>query len=302
MDRITKNRLGRIHFVALDAAMAQYTPYKVGGKAEALAMPQTEEQVLEILRFVNQHNVPHFFLGNGSNILISDLGYDGVVIKLGKEFEKVTINGTIVNAGAAADLWTVIRMTALEGLSGLEALSGIPGSLGGALFMNAGAYGKTISDHLVRVRCIDPETLRVSWIDQATIQYEYRGSAISLYHLWAEFLLDLADVDKVKIAVAQYLAKRRQSQPLSKPSAGCVFKNPPGLHAGLIIDELGLKGLAVGGAEVSSDHANFIVNTGGATASDIYELMNIVKKTVKIRTDVELELEVQLKGSFTEFE
>ncbi len=296
MDRLKRNKLAKLDCIEFNVSLSDYTTYKVGGEAAAFAHPHTEEEVIEVLQAVKGLDIPFFFIGNGSNMLISDLGYDGVVIKLGRGFEAISVNGNIAKAGSSASLWELVKYTARHSLSGLEPLSGIPGSVGGALLMNAGAYGKSISDVLVRLRAIDPETLRVSWYDQASIQYKYRSSGIPLFHLSAEFLLEPDNLDEIKKRIAVYLAKRKSAQPLDKPSAGCVFKNPPDDHAGRIIDELGLKGLSSGGAEVSSKHANFIVNNGGAKAKDIYELINMVKKTVKLQKGIDLELEVQLKG------
>ncbi|MFP4459811.1 MAG: UDP-N-acetylmuramate dehydrogenase [Candidatus Zixiibacteriota bacterium] len=278
--------------------LAPYTTYGVGGETPLMIFPETDREAADTIEILCSNRIPYMILGNGSNILISDKGYPGVVVQFGKKFRKIDINGSIVTVGAMALLWDLVRKCAENGLSGLEDLAGIPGSVGGALYMNAGAYGTEISDKIIKIKGIDKKNCEMHWHDQGAMNFEYRKGPNRMIYLWAEFLMTIEDSEKCIAKIKEINNKRDENQPLNKRSAGCVFKNPEGEHAGKIIDEIGLKGLSYNGAEVSSKHANFIISSSAAKAGDIWKLIKMVKKTVKKYKNIQLETEIILKGEF----
>lgn len=238
-------------------------------------------------------------IGNGSNILVRDGGFDGVIIKLGDAFTKVEQDGKRITAGAAALLSTVSKEAAQRGLTGMEFAGGIPGSLGGAVYMNAGAYGGEMKDVVKSVKAISPDGMREYIADVSELALSYRHSIFTENgDIVTEVTLELENGDKAEIekTMRELAEKRSSKQPLKFPSAGSFFKRPEGHFAGALIEEAGLKGLSVGGAQVSPLHAGFIVNAGGAAAGDIISLMKLVQNTVKDRTGVELVPEVRIIG------
>ncbi|MDR1684355.1 MAG: UDP-N-acetylmuramate dehydrogenase [Elusimicrobiota bacterium] len=285
--------------VVFNAPMAACTTYKTGGAAQALALPQNLEQLKNILLFAKENNLRLRVLGLGSNILVSDGGVSGVVCCL-KNISGVDINGNMLSAGAGAPLDEVVRKATDAGLEGLEGLSGIPGSVGGAVFMNAGAYNQETFDHLLSIDFMD-ESGRITTLLKKDLKYGYRRvegieNLIVLNALWR--LTPAQNAAALKTRRLEILASRAQKQPLEYPSAGSVFKRPPNNFASALIDKCGLKGLRIGAAQVSPKHAGFIVNTGNAAAADIKQLMDEVQKRVLAQTGVRLELEQILWGDF----
>ena len=285
--------------IICDADMAEYTSFRAGGKAAVLVQPGSAEELREILRFLSAEDVPHFVLGNGTNVLFKDSGYDGVVVRIGKAFEGVDIEGDVLRCGSGTLLSVVAREALAAGLTGFEFASGIPGSVGGAVFMNAGAYGGELKDVLVSARVISADGSEDRIIPAGDLDLGYRHSILQeTGDIVVEAEIRLSEGDKVKIkeTMAELTLKRNQKQPVQYPSAGSTFKRPEGHFAGKLIQDAGLKGLTVGGAQVSELHSGFIINKGGATASDILELMDIVRAKVLNDFDVELEPEVRIIG------
>ena len=287
--------------VRLAEPLARHTSFKIGGPAEAWAEPQDEAQLMACLAFAAQAGAPVTLLAGGTNVLVRDGGIAGLVISLEGKFKDLEIHGSTVRAGAALNLALLARKCSLAGLGGLEWAVGIPGSLGGGLVMNAGAHGGEMKDVVQQVGLVQAGTLKV--LAAADCGFAYRHSAFkqaapgSLVLLWAELKLQPAPVEELKAKMDEALAKRKASQPLELPNAGCVFKNPEGASAGRLIEEAGLKGRQHGGAQISEKHANFVVNTGGATASDVLALMQAAREAVKARTGVELKDEILILGA-----
>ena len=278
------------------ADMRAYTTFKAGGKARLLALPRNEGELVACLNAAAENGVSHYVIGNGSNILVRDGGFPGLIIKIGQGFSKLQVQGNVLSAGAGARMSVTAKTALSAGLMGLEWAAGIPGSVGGAVAMNAGAYGGEIKQALRRVRAIEDGA-----IHEFSVQPEELGYRKSAYCaparivLCAEFEL-LPDDGGAAARMADYAARRREKQPLSLPSAGSTFKRPEGHFAGALIEQAGLKGTRVGGAEVSTLHAGFIVNAGGATARDITDLIALVQARVFDMSGVRLEPEVKIIG------
>lgn len=260
--------------------------------------PESVEQVRDTLRFLTKEQIPFFVLGKGSNLLVSDRGFDGVVVHLGKGFDQIRVDGNRVIARAGAGLAAIARRCLEEGLTGFEFAAGIPGSLGGAVVMNAGAYGGQMADVIKQVTAMDEAGELVS-LSGGALEFGYRDSIFKRRKLIVlEVTMELAPGDRDQIAgTMQTLATlRREKQPLEYPSAGSTFKRPPGHFAGGLIQQCGLKGRSVGGAQVSEKHGGFVINTGGATCRDVLDLITLVRQTVLAETGVLLEPEVRLLG------
>ncbi|MDO8804638.1 MAG: UDP-N-acetylmuramate dehydrogenase [Elusimicrobiota bacterium] len=291
-----KNRFGE-HCLFNEPA-SNFTTYRAGGRAEVIVRPADAGELLWLAAWCRACSAPLLVLGRGSNVLVSDRGLPGVAA-LTERLSKIEVSGGAATAQAGV-LWDeVARLTAESGLAGLEKTSGIPGSVGGALRMNAGAFGQETFDRLVSVEAFNAagEPVRLFKKD---IKYGYRSveGLAGLTLLSARFGLEQGDPAALLQDRSRVLAARGAKQPLDFPSAGSVFKRPPGDYASRLIDAAGLKGYKIGGAEVSAKHAGFIVNSGGATASDIYALMGEVRARVKEKTGIELELEQILLGEF----
>lgn len=284
-----------------DCSMAEQTSFRCGGRAAIFAVPSSEEGLASMTAFLSENRVPFMFMGNGSNLLFTDAGYDGVVIKAGpKTMGNIRVDGDTITAGAGASLSRISKKAAAEGLTGLEFASGIPGSLGGAVFMNAGAYGGEMKQVLVSVRSMD---LSGNIIERKAedLGLSYRKSIFQEngeFILSAIIRLERGDRDAIEAKMRDLAAQRTAKQPLSFPSAGSFFKRPEGHFAGKLIEDCGLKGLRVGGAQVSSLHAGFVINCGGASATDVIDLMKVVQETVLDRFGVMLEPEVRIIGSY----
>lgn len=280
--------------------MLEHTTFRVGGPAEVFVTVENQEQLGKVIRYLDVTGWSYFLLGNGSNLLVGDKGYRGVVIRLSGEFAKIRTEGRRVTAGAAAMLSQVSR-TALEGgLSGLEFASGIPGSVGGGVRMNAGAYGGEMCQVVESVQVMYKDG-SVLVLDCDTMEFGYRSSVLKdRPYVVMEVCMKLQEGNKEEILhkMNDFAARRREKQPLEYASAGSTFKRPEGYFAGKLIMEAGLGGSSVGGARVSEKHCGFIINDGTATAADVAELIRRVMSAVHERTGVRLEPEVIFLGDF----
>ena len=276
--------------------MSRHTSLGIGGPAEAMAWPGNTEETSMLRAEAFKNGVPVFILGKGTNLLVLDGGIPGLVINISK-MDWLKKEGATVSVGAGTPLPRLANFCSDEGLGGLEFAAGIPGTVGGAVFMNAGAYGFEIKDVLQKIRVV-MEDGQVSDITTDGLEKRYRHGGIpensAVTEAW--FSLTPGDAEEIKKRASEYIAKRKVSQPLSSKSAGSTFKNPDGQKAWKLIEAAGLKGTKVGGAAVSEKHANFLINAEGATAKDFLALMDLVKKTVKEKIGVELEPEVRIVG------
>jgi len=283
--------------VRLSEPLAMHTTLRVGGPADIYVEPASEADVGGVLLFCRNHGLRWLVLGRGSNLLVRDGGFRGVVICLAHAaFGRIEVVGQRLVCGAGAKLRSVSETATEHGLAGFEFMDGIPGSVGGALRMNAGAMGTWTLDVTERVRCVGREG-RIIEVTRAELVGEYRGCAFFGGHiaLSAVFCGQPADPARIAERVRLFRQKRQQTQPVG-PSAGCIFKNPPSIPAGKLIEELGLKCARVGGAYVSDKHANFILTGPGATATDVLELIELIKKRARAERGIELEPEVQIVG------
>jgi len=281
----------------LDEPLNKYTMTKLGGAADLLVIPGTIEETEATVRYAFENDIPLLLLGNGSNMVVRDGGVRGIVLHLSK-LDAIQVDGTKVHAEAGALIIDVSRRAAAESLTGLEFACGIPGSIGGAMAMNAGAYGGEIKDIIVQCTVLTKSGKRLV-LSKDELELGYRKSIIAsegYFVLSADFELAEGDPEAINAKVADLTFQRESKQPLEYPSAGSVFKRPPGYFAGKLIQDCGLQGKGHGGAEVSMKHAGFIINKNGATASDYINTINMVKAEVKKRFDVDLELEVKIVG------
>ncbi|MCI8465607.1 MAG: UDP-N-acetylmuramate dehydrogenase [Lachnospiraceae bacterium] len=286
--------------VCFDEPMKRHTTFQVGGPADVFVTPQTTSELAAVIRLCREQGKPYFILGNGSNLLVSDKGYRGVVIHMSRAFEEITIRENRVLVGAGATLSKTAAKACEAGLSGLEFASGIPGTLGGAMVMNAGAYGGEMAQVVSAATVLtkDGEEKR---LDHAELQMGYRKSCIlpmEYIVTEVELLLTPGDREEIRSKIEDLAARRKEKQPLEYPSAGSTFKRPEGYFAGKLIMDAGLRGCSVGGACVSEKHCGFVVNRGGATAAEILELCRKVRGQVFQKFGVSLELEVRLLGEF----
>lgn len=281
--------------VLTDAPMSEYTTFKIGGSAALLVEPQSEKELSGVLSKCAEENVKPYIIGNGSNLLVDDGGINSVVIKIGDGLSEVRmVDETTVECGAGLSLSRLCRFALEKGLSGLEFAFGIPGSVGGAVFMNAGAYGGEMKDVLFSCRYFEqdgtPGEIEVSHMRLGYRMSIYRETGFVVAS--ARFKLKKDDKEAIKARMDDFLNRRKSKQPLEFPSAGSVFKRPEGNFAGALIEQCGLKGARVGGAEVSEKHAGFIVNNTGATSSDVSALIELIQKKVFEEKGIMLEPEV----------
>lgn len=283
-----------------DEPMYKHTTFRVGGKAALFLDIKTSEELQHILKLFSEEKRPYFVIGNGSNLLVSDKGYDGVILHLGAGFDQITVDGNRITAQAGAML-SKVAYTAMEhGLKGLEFASGIPGSVGGGVMMNAGAYGGEMSQVVTYIKGLDAKGNPV-YLDNEQAQFTYRSSILKKNHMIATeigFELEPGDKEEIQKVVSELSEKRREKQPLEFPSAGSTFKRPEGYYAGKLIMDAGLRGYRVGDAQVSEKHCGFVINRGNATASEIHQLMLDVQKKVAEKFQVNLEPEVIRLGDF----
>ena len=282
--------------LARESILKNYTTIKCGGPASLLLEARNEQEVALVLRLARQHNVPTLMIGKGSNLLIDDHGFEGLVIHFGDQFAQVSLEGTTLTAQAGASLMALSRLAADNGLTGLEFAIGIPASAGGAALMNCGAYGGEMSRVVSFVDCLSPEGEPVR-LNKDEIGYSYRSSRMmreGYTVLSVTMELVPADMAVIRQRIDENQAQRRERQPLTYPSAGSFFKRPEGHFAGALIEQAGLKGYRVGDAQVSELHAGFLINLGDATSRDFMELVGHVQDTVEEMFGVRLEPEVRI--------
>lgn len=295
ISELIEAQIGRVR---ANEPLAKYTTWEIGGPADVLIVPENEEQLSSALTLLHRHGTPWCVLGRGSNTLVSDKGVRGAVIKLGDGFDDVQFEGTTVTAGASYSFIKLSVMVGKEGLTGLEFAGGIPGTVGGAVYMNAGAHHSDVSRILKSADVIWEDGSRsvlgneeMSFAYRHSILHERRGIVVR-----AVFELATGDRKEIAAAMASFKDRRRRTQPLQMPCAGSVFRNPPGDHAARLIEAAGLKGMREGAAEISQVHANFIVNHGGAKAEDVLTLIRRVQSIIEQQNGIKLVPEVLLMG------
>lgn len=291
-DKIQIDRIRR------NESMQEHTSFKIGGPVDIMVLPASVEEIRYALQVCRDHQVPYYVIGNGSNLLVRDKGIRGVVIKIAENFSDVRIEGNRVVAQAGILLSALAKKIMKESLGGFEFASGIPGTLGGAVAMNAGAYGGEMKDVVTGASVLDHDG-KVSWLRRDELAFGYRNSIIQqkgLIVLEVEMEFQKGDYEKIKEITADLTQRRTTKQPLHLPSAGSIFKRPPGHFAGKLIEDAGLKGVRIGDAQVSELHSGFVVNVGSATAADVIHLMKLVQKVVRDQFGVELHPEVRIIG------
>ena len=287
--------------VRINEPMTKHTSFRAGGAARWFAVPETVEELTYVLGACKKAGAPWYVLGNGSNLLVSDKGFPGVIISMDR-FDRLEVNGTEITVGAGVILSRLANTAYKAGLTGLEFAAGIPGTVGGACVMNAGAYGSEMKQILKTVTVLTPEG-SVETLPAEELELGYRTSVIPKRgYLVLKAVVSLAEgkLEEIKSVMDDLAFRRKDKQPLEFPSAGSTFKRQEGHFAGKLIEDCGLKGFSVGGAQVSEKHAGFVINKGGATATDIYKLCQEVEKRVKAEFGVSLEMEVKLLGEFEE--
>ena len=302
MDERQRRRLVEImaEGVQLDRAMSEHTTFRIGGKADAVCFVKELGELQQLLSYLSKESLPYLVVGGGSNLLVRDSGFKGVIIIMRDKLatlEHREENGQIVVAGGGLALSDLVKYSSQKGLGGLEFLAGIPGTVGGAVTMNAGAFGKDMGSVVQEIELLTPQgELRST--HRSDLTFSYRASSIQEGTAVLKVSLQCTRENPkiVSKRVADYLTRRKATQPLEYPSAGSVFKNPPNDYAGRLIEETGLKGKKIGGAMISPKHANYIVNTGGATANDVLALMEMAKEKVRAETGIVLEPEIKVVG------
>lgn len=277
--------------------MSLHTTFRAGGRANLFLTPSTQN-IAALIKYLKQEGTEYYVIGNGSNLLVKDSGYDGAVICIGTQFEDCMAEGTSITAGAGAKLSKIAALACRKGLKGFEFASGIPGTLGGAVTMNAGAYGGEMSQVLKSVKVLD-ENGNILNLKNDELNLGYRHSIVmdkSYVVLEAVINLENGQSDEIRKVMDELALKRKEKQPLEYPSAGSTFKRPEGYFAGKLIMDAGMSGKSIGGAQVSEKHCGFVINKGGATASDIIALMDYVSDTVYNKFGVRLEPEVKILG------
>ncbi len=286
--------------VLFDEPMKKHTTFRVGGNADFFVKPSTAEEVKRVVALCKKENLPYYILGNGSNLLVGDKGYRGVIIQIYKDMNEIVVDGDRIRAQAGALLSKVGSVALEAGLAGFEFAAGIPGTVGGAVMMNAGAYGGEMKDILASATVLtgDGEVLQLA---NEELELGYRSSVIAKKNyvvLEAEYQLKVGDKAQIRAQMDELKVRRVTKQPLEYASAGSTFKRPEGYFAGKLIQDAGLRGFEVGGAQVSEKHCGFVINKGDATAADIVELMNQVSEKVFQEFGVMLEPEVRRLGEF----
>ncbi|OGS21362.1 MAG: UDP-N-acetylenolpyruvoylglucosamine reductase [Elusimicrobia bacterium RIFOXYA2_FULL_40_6] len=298
MHKIKQEFSGKGFDIKFDEPLSKHTTFRTGGPAAAYLEAKSVEDVQNALAIAEADNFHVLFIGVGSNVLFSDNGFDGVVIRLKEKFGELEFieqeKSFILKTGAGVTLPLLTKKCADSGASGLEALAGVPGTIGGALVMNAGTRSGNISDKLVKVTVIN-STGNLIDLKKNEIVFDYRHSSLEGQTvLFAEFLLDKTPAEDVIKKITENLIKRSETQPLGTLNAGSIFKNPQGQHAGKLIEDCGLKGYAIGGAQISQKHANYIINTGNAKSSDILQIIETIKTKVKEKSGITLETEIKI--------
>lgn len=279
-----------------DAVLKNYTSFKIGGKADLMVFPDSEEKIISVLKEIKKSSIPHLIIGKGSNMLISDSGFRGVVINTCR-FDKISlIDDETIYCQSGASLSRLCRFALENSLTGLEFAFGIPGTAGGAAYMNAGAYGGEMKDVLVSCEHLSSDGI-INRYSGDVLDLSYRHSVYSdsdLFILSLTLKLKKGNVDEIKTHMDELMAKRKDKQPLDYPSAGSTFKRPEGYFAAALLDECGLKGYTVGGAQVSDKHAGFVINKGNATAEDVKKLIDYCQKTVMKNKGILIEPEIKI--------
>lgn len=279
--------------------LANYTTMKVGGPADVLIEPSSIESLKKAMAIVKKYEVPWRAIGRGSNLLVSDEGVEGVVIKMDEGLDELHVAGETVTVGGGYSLVRLAMLMSKQGLSGLEFAGGIPGSVGGAVYMNAGAHGSDMSQIVKRALILFPDGT-MEWLTNEEMEFAYRTSVLQTKRrgicIAAELQLTSGNREEIVAKMRENKDYRRRTQPWDKPCAGSVFRNPLPQHAGKLIEEAGLKGYTIGGAKISEQHANFIVNTGKAKAKDVLDLIHFVKKTIYELYGIHLQTEVEIIG------
>ena len=289
--------------IQTDVALSEKTTYKIGGPARFYARPSNNQEILDCVRQALEMNVRVFILGRGSNVLVSDKGWPGMVIDVAARFDTMEWRDALADCQSGASLNRLVQEMLKRGLKGLEKLGGIPGSIGGALVMNAGAFGQAVSDCLVSIDYLDFTDMQISTLSAAGLEAGYRTSVFKdkkAVILSAQFRFPKDPSGEAKNVFNEIISKRKAKHPLDLPNCGSVFKNLPGMPASVLIEQCGLKGFSCGGAEVSRKHANFIVNRDKASAADVRHVIVHIQKTVFEKLKVLLEPEVIFVGEFEE--
>ena len=285
--------------VSREEDMSRHTSFRAGGRAKYFVQPEDKETVTALIRLHSEHQMPYYIMGNGSNLLVSDSGYDGTIIKIGSGLDRVSVDGQIIYAESGAMVAKAALLAARHSLSGMEFAAGIPGSIGGAAAMNAGAYGGEIKDILIEAEAAD-RSGNIVVLKKADMEFGYRTSVLQsgeYVELSVKLGLNSGKAEEISEKMNEYMTARKEKQPLEFPSAGSTFKRPEGHFAGKLIMDAGLAGYSVGGACVSEKHCGFVINKSGATAEDILTLMEDVRKIVYERFGVILEPEVKIIGN-----
>jgi UDP-N-acetylmuramate dehydrogenase len=282
--------------IVLNEPMWRYTSFRIGGPADYFIEPADKDDVIAIIRYLRSRAIPFMVLGKGSNVLVSDEGVRCAVVNLEDGLTTITVLDEMVDVGAGMSITRFVDFCVQHGYKGVEMLAGIPGTIGGAIIMNAGAYGGEISDHLVDIEVFRDDAL--VRVPKADAGFSYRKSGLQRGDivLGARFALPIGDKAEIAKTRQELLLKRNRAQPVNFPNSGSMFKNPPGTHAAKLIEETGLKGARIGDAQISEKHANFIVNHGTATAHDVLELIEMARRRVLERFGIALDLEVKLIG------
>lgn len=303
MELISFLNNNKIEYI-LNEQLCNHTNFKIGGKCKVFVLSNSIKKIIKLVKFLNKKNINFFIMGNGTNLLVSDSGFDGVVIKLGKQFKKYKINKTKAYFQCGCNVFEVNRLLCQNNLSGLEFTYGIPGSIGGLVSMNGGAFEHSVSEKILKVKVFDGK--KVKWIKCQNMNFSHRHSAVfekNYIVLGALFLLEQQPAEVIKQNMDYFLDRRKLTQPYNLPSAGSVFKRLENgkVAVSKLIDNLGLKGKSEGDAQISIIHAGFIVNNGKATCQDVLKLIKYIKEQVYNNYGYKLQLEIKLLGDFNDF-
>ena len=281
----------------MNESLKKHTTYGIGGPADLMIFPKSKQDLIKVIEIINENKIQLTILGSGSNVLVSDNGIRGAVISLKNSLKQIEVDENILYAECGTMLGKIVKHAVKNNLIGLENLNGVPGTLGGALIMNAGAWGGEISENLIHVEVINSKS-EIQKIQKKDLNFSYRQSSFNKDDilLSAKFNLKKADKDIIKENFIEAQSGRKKSQPLNKRSAGSLFKNPKNNSAGKLLDEAGLKGFSIGDAKISEKHANFFINDGDATSKDMLMLIKKAHKEVKDKFNINLSLEVKLMG------
>ncbi|HEU4962551.1 MAG TPA: UDP-N-acetylmuramate dehydrogenase [Bacilli bacterium] len=284
--------------VLFDEPLSKHTSWKIGGPADVFLLPTRLEHLVRIMEITKANGIPWYVIGKGSNLLVRDNGLRGVVIKLADNYADLSINGDTLTAQGGRSFVSAAKQAIRQGLSGLEFATGIPGTVGGAVMMNAGAHGGEVKDVLIDCHVLTPDG-NVRHLQHADLNFAYRYSLLKDQPgvvVDATFRLQPGDSVEMSERVKSWAKRRQTTQPLAMPSCGSVFRNPEGSHAGLLVEQAGLKGTTVGGAQISELHGNFIVNIGGAKAADVIALIELVQQTLLQKYGYDMHPEVRIVG------